>query len=505
MHGTLKKKKRPPNVKAYTPVDLEVLEQLAAAEARDNFWYFRRYMRPDMEVGWFQCEMAYKLQKFYTDWKAGLAPILILNTPPQHGKSWMVADFIAWCQGHDPDSRVIFASFSDRLGKRTNLMLQRWFLSPRYQRVFPEMSIVVTAEDGKGSAGVFQRNMNILEYSGHEGSFRNTTVNGAVRGEGLDLGVVDDPIKGRAEGNSKLHRDKTWEWFTDDFFGRFSKRAALILIVTRYHLDDPVGRLEKNANIFSDGQLTKINYPALGRMKNGKWIPEDNSERAAALFPELKPKTMLLQRKGLMTKSGWESEYQGSPILAGGGMFPIDKFRIERERPGVREIRKSVRYWDKAGTEGGGAFTAGVLMDELKDGRVMVSDVRRGQWSALERETRIKQTAEIDNSGGRRCEVWVEQEPGSGGKESAERTILNLRGFTVKADRVTGAKEIRAEPYAAQVQAGNVLLLAAPWNRAFLDEHETYPAGTYLDQVDAAGGAFMKVTGGIRLSFDHVR
>jgi predicted phage terminase large subunit-like protein len=107
---------------------------------------------------------------------------------------------------------------------------------------------------------------------------------------------------------------------------------------------------------------------------------------------------------------------------------------------------------------------------------------------------RIKQATEVDNAE-RRVEVWVEQEPGSGGKESAERTIQNLRGYIVHADRVTGDKETRAEPYAAQVQAGNVDVVLADWNRDFLDEHEKFPNGKYKDQVDAAAGAFMKISG----------
>ena len=63
--------------------------------------------------------------------------------------------------------------------------------------------------------------------------------------------------------------------------------------------------------------------------------------------------------------------------------------------------------------------------------------------------------------------IWVEQEPGSGGKESAQSTIRNLAGFRVYADRVTGDKESRAEPYAAQVEGCNVTLVQGEWNRPF--------------------------------------
>ena len=89
--------------------------------------------------------------------------------------------------------------------------------------------------------------------------------------------------------------------------------------------------------------------------------------------------------------------------------------------------------------------------------------------------------------------IIVEQEPGSAGKESAENTIRSLAGFRVYADRVTGSKQVRAEPFAAQVQAGNVSLRAGAWVQAFLDECEKWPNGKYQDQVDAAAGAFNRL------------
>ena len=90
--------------------------------------------------------------------------------------------------------------------------------------------------------------------------------------------------------------------------------------------------------------------------------------------------------------------------------------------------------------------------------------------------------------------MGVEQEPGSGGKESAEATIRNLIGFRCFADRVTGNKVIRAEPFAAQVQGGNVRLVAGNWHYAYLDELESFPNGKFKDQVDASSGAFARLT-----------
>ncbi len=122
----------------------------------------------------------------------------------------------------------------------------------------------------------------------------------------------------------------------------------------------------------------------------------------------------------------------------------------------------------------------------------------RGQWRALEREEKIKFWAEHDRANSRlgAYEVVVEQEPGSGGKESAENTIRNLRGFKVFADKVTGSKEVRAEPFAAQVQGGNVSMVAGIWQADLLDEMQSFPNGKYRDQVDACSGAFNRLVSG---------
>jgi predicted phage terminase large subunit-like protein len=160
------------------------------------------------------------------------------------------------------------------------------------------------------------------------------------------------------------------------------------------------------------------------------------------------------------------------------------------------DVSAWVRYWDKAGTEGGGKFSAGVLMGKRGNGRVIIADIVHGQWSALNRETVIKQTAEADRMKRGDVEVWVEQEPGSGGKESAESTVRNLGGFTVHAERVTGDKVTRAGPLSSQAEAGNVDLIAAPWNEAFLVEAQNFDGEHgFTDQIDAASGAFNKLMG----------
>ena len=108
--------------------------------AVNNFWHYRVVINPRLKLKgmWFPRSLAIKLKAFYLDFKAGKKPVMLLRTPPQHGKSLSVIDFIAWCVGRDPELRVIYSSFSDRLGIRANLRLQRALDSKPYRMLFPQ-------------------------------------------------------------------------------------------------------------------------------------------------------------------------------------------------------------------------------------------------------------------------------------------------------------------------------------------------------------------------------
>jgi predicted phage terminase large subunit-like protein len=153
------------------------------------------------------------------------------------------------------------------------------------------------------------------------------------------------------------------------------------------------------------------------------------------------------------------------------------------------DVHTRVRYWDKAGTEDGGDYTAGVRLGQRADKSWVIEDVVRGQWSAFQRERVLLQCAASDPPG---TLVWVEQEPGSGGKESAQLTVRSLAGYAVRADKVTGDALARVQPLAVQAEAGNVRLVAGAWTEAFLAECHAFPDGGHDDQVIAAAGAFNK-------------
>jgi predicted phage terminase large subunit-like protein len=113
------------------------------------------------------------------------------------------------------------------------------------------------------------------------------------------------------------------------------------------------------------------------------------------------------------------------------------------------------------------------------------------------RDRVIRQAAELD---GRSVKIVGEQEPGSGGKDSAQWFVRLLSGFSVSVETASGAKVERADPLSSQVNAGNVRILRAAWNKAFLDELRAFHMAKHDDQVDAAALAFNKLserTGGL--------
>ena len=133
-------------------------------------------------------------------------------------------------------------------------------------------------------------------------------------------------------------------------------------------------------------------------------------------------------------------------------------------------------------------------MGRTKENVFYIVDVVRGRWSALERELKIKETAEVDYLRYGQIQIWTEQEPGSGGKESAQATVRGLAGYNIRMDKITGDKVTRGQPFVAQAEAKNIKLVDAPWKNEWLAEICSVPEGKYMDQYDASVGAFNKLS-----------
>lgn len=202
-----------------------------------------------------------------------------------------------------------------------------------------------------------------------------------------------------------------------------------------------------------------------------------------------------------------EQELAGQFIDLAGLYFRREWF-LTNMVDAVPRVAARVRYWDRAATKGGGCYSAGVLMARTDDGLYWVEDVRRGQWSADERNAAIKQTARDDaEQYGNTVQIWGEQEGGSAGKEISQQFVKMLAGYPVYIDIVTGKgtrlidgmelphkpKLIRAQGLIAQAEAGNVKVLRASWNQDWLDEMAAFGESDVMDQVDATSGAFNKL------------
>lgn len=202
-----------------------------------------------------------------------------------------------------------------------------------------------------------------------------------------------------------------------------------------------------------------------------------------------------------------QQELGGEFLDIAGLMFERHWFKFVDEAP--RDAMR-VRYWDKASTPGAGCYTAGILMAKAEKGW-FVEDAIRGQWSPLERDRVIRQTAEADERKYHGEVIIVaEQEGGSAGKEIAHQMITSMAGFPVFRDLPTGggqrrtvdghvlpgeAKIRRALGWCAQAEAGNIHLVRGAWNADWLEEVVAFPESSFLDQVDATSGAFNRLEG----------
>ena len=161
------------------------------------------------------------------------------------------------------------------------------------------------------------------------------------------------------------------------------------------------------------------------------------------------------------------------------------------------DVIRWVRCWDLAATEksedGDPAYTAGVLIGKRKNGRYVIADVINKQMNASDVRKTIKLTAQADRAAYKRVRIRLPKDPGQAGKEQAESYIKYLSGFDVVAVAETGSKEARAEPMAAQWQAGNFDIVYGGWNEEFLLQLENFPDGKFKDMVDASANGFAEI------------
>ena len=397
---------------------------------------------------------------------------LIINIPPRHGKSTLISVlWPAWVWTKQPEVKWLFGSYAAALSIRDNIRFKDVIKSDFYQGLFGNK--ITNTKRGHRIA---------------------TSVTGGSTGEGGDYIVADDPHK-IEESESEIARQTAIDWWVQTINTRKNNPATtrMVLVMQRVHENDLSGYLLEHGKGFTHLCLPtkyekKVYITPIG------W-QDPRKEEGELLWPKRFTQEVVDDLEFELGPYGFASKYQQRPAPKAGAMFQPQWFRLETGYP--IEVKKIVRFWDKAGTSGGGAYTVGVRMSVSLNNIVYVEDVIRAQLDDLDRERLIRQTAERDRMRAPHTQIWLEQEGGSGGKDSIAASIRNLAGYIVFAERPTGDKATRASPYAAYAKAGNVVLCNGPWVDAYLKELSFFPFGKYKDQVDASSGAFNKLfTGG---------
>lgn len=406
------------------------------------------------------------VRKHLHDLTEGRIKRLLISLPPQHGKTTKAIRYLVW--------RCIRQS-----GLRTGIVGYNQNYANRLSRLARRVARDAGIEFGEQNA-VGEWNFE------NDSSVYAVGVGGGLTGRPIDFAYLDDVVKSREQADSEAYRERTWEWYMDDFVTRLQENAPILAVNTRWHEDDLFGRILAS----EDGKnWTYVRLPA---------IAEENDplgrDVGAPLCPQRFSLETLIERKKILGE-GFEGLYQQNPVPRGGLFFKREWFEVVDTVPGGEYgPAERVRYWDLASSlKDSACYTSGVLMASA-NGKFYVEDVIRGRWQPADRNDVIKQTAYADAKRPGFRKTYFEQQPGAAGMETSQRLIANMAGLTVEDDRVTGDKKTRAEPLASQAKAGNVKIVAGEWSGDYLAELCSFPRGRYADQVDSSSGAFAKLT-----------
>ena len=406
---------------------------------------------------------------------------LIINVPPGHMKSLSVSVFWpAWAWLMRPELRFAFTAYRGDLALRDADRSRDLMRSEFYQDLLAgrpnTWGLLRAGQDTKS------------RFANTEGGYRFSSAVAGIMGEGGDIVVLDDPHNVE-QAESDTVRDETIRKIRLALPTRVrSKTGAVVIIMQRLHPRDLTG-------VFLDeeGELwTHLCLPARFEPDHPHPCPFDwRTKPGELLFPELFDEKRIEELTIGLTEYGVAGQLQQRPHPREGGMMKRDDFKIID----AAEVPKGgviVRGWDLAATDATAveakkaAWTVGLRLRYVKR-KIYIEDVIRLRGSPHKVRTTMRTAASND---GKVVIIDFPQDPGQAGKAQAQDIAADFPDRRIYYTPESGAKEVRAEAPAAQVEAGNVFLVRGAWNGVFLDEAAAFPGSTFKDQVDAFSRAY---------------
>jgi predicted phage terminase large subunit-like protein len=409
---------------------------------------------------------------------------VIVTMPPRHGKSELCSVHTPiWYLDNYPQNRIILASYGAELATEFALKVRDTLLD---EDMHPLLRVRLRSDR--------QRIDNFKTTDG--GGMISIGVGGSATGKGANLLLVDDYVKNAEEALSDSQKQKTWEWFLSTAYTRLEPNATIIVLATRWDRRDLIGMiLEKFDELVEAGfdPPTVINLPALAR--DGDPLAR---HPGMPLWPQRYDELALRKIRTVLGTYWWSGLYQQDPPASMSGLELGKKLRlISREELPHRDKLKTVRAWDMAGTpEGGEApdpdFLAGPLMHRCKEtDRLYISEAVHARLSPHNVELQMRTTAEIDGPG---VKIYIEQEPGSSGKWAIEHIQDEvLPEFDVEGEKSTGPIEVRAQPFLAKVEAGEVYCVRGAYVAKLSEELDGFPGAAHDDLITGCALGYRKL------------
>lgn len=475
---------------------LDLKRQQAIDMAKSHFANFIRWVRPDYSMKWYHRRVAEVCNR--VAWEHSKR--IILNMPPRHGKSEEVSRlFPAYYLGVNPNMNIIATSYNAELASMINRDVQRIIDSEVYRKLFPETTLALM--NSRAVAGRALRNSDVFEIVNYSGSYRSSGVGGSVTGMGGGCILIDDPVKNEEEARSPIFRQKVWDWYTNTLLTRQQAGASILVVMTRWHEDDLVGRLLQRAA--EDPKADQWEVICFRAIREQEENDDDPRQVGEALWPEEYPIEFLEKMRASMGEAGFIGLFQQRPTMTGAGVFPESRwcywYRGSVEPPPVvvrdpdgslfqchqerlpEEFDFQYQSWDMSFKD---LQTSDWVVGQVhakKAARDYFLDQVRGRFDF---PATLKQLARLTESWPRsRAKLIEDKANGPAVVSSAKDSIPGLLAINPE-----GGKEARANAISYLQEAGNLFIphpTEAPWVRAFVQECSQFPKGKYDDQVDA--------------------